>query len=182
MKKLFAFLLILGGFGTAAIVFIGNKAVNTKSDAEYLQEGLMAQQEAAEQAAQTRAELMKVVLSAPNSCEGLKAGIVFETIEGEPDPGADWPDWTAIATPAEKACLIEAFHITNAHAFKIQGKDYVRNEPSINRSSNFISDLGSATLFTDGIDYGENDGSLSLLINGYFADRATSRVTPGHDY
>jgi hypothetical protein len=46
----------------------------------------------------------------------------------------------------------------------------------------FVSDLCSAALWTDGIDYGDTDKSLSDLIAGYYANRAESRVKPAQSY
>jgi hypothetical protein len=129
-----------------------------------------------------RDQLRVKVLEAPQICMMATTKIVFDVVEGEPDPGGDWPDWTLNATPNERECIEEAFHQTNEHALKIRGEDYVRESLSINRSSRFISDVSRAALFTDGIDYGDSDASLYDLINGFYADRATSRFAPEQDY
>jgi len=181
MKSKLPLILVLGGLIIAAIVWFGNKSVNQKSDVEYIQEGLMAQREAAESEAQTKRELSATVLKAPNICRDIRAGIFFEVVDTEPDSG-DWPDWRQIASPDEVKCIMAAFHRTNAHAFKIQGKDYDRKRPSANQAANFISDVAVATLDTDGIDYGDVDGSAFVLINGYFAARAKSSFQPGNEY
>ena len=129
---------------------------------------------------ETRRALYKEVLEAPASCEGLTTEFIYTTCDNEPDEG--WPEWKLYAADAEQACMLDTLHQTNAHAFAIQAKAYDAPEPSNASVANLIFDLCSASLFTDGIDYGDTDKPASKLIKGFYADRATSAVSPGHDY
>ena len=182
MKKLFPWILILGGAAIAAIVIWGNSTVSEKSDAQILQEASLELQEKEQDARESAEALMKKVLSAPESCAGLSTAVVFAISDTEPDEGSDWPDWTKIANEAEQACLIDAFNQTNAHAFAIRGEVYETEAPDFNRISRFISDVSRASLFTDGVNYGDQDASLDTLITGFYADRAESRVRPSQSY
>lgn len=182
MKNKMALLLVCGGVVIAGIAILGNSFVSKKSDAELIQEAIFEQNRIATEKRTSAAELSKKILQTPEACQGLTAKFIFDYGDLEPDDFVSWPDWTQTANPAEQDCIVAAFHKTNAHAFAIQGKEYAQGTPVNLSVANFISDIGSATLFTDGIDYGDPDASLFDLISGYFADRAESRVSPGHDY
>ncbi len=182
MKTLIPFILVICGLGLAAFVWYGNKRADRASDEQRVLDAVLAQQEEA-RAAQERANaLMTQVLPAPAACDGLTTGVVFGLCELEPDPGEDWPDWTDAASPAEQACLLEAFHQTNRHAYEIRRESYDGAAPDANRMGRFVSDLCTAALWTDGIEIGATDKPLSDLIAGFYADRATSLVAPSQSY
>lgn len=182
MKSKLALVLLLGGAAIGGITWWGYSTVSKPSDVEILQQAIFEQQERERQQAATAAELSAQVLTAPESCAGLTTAFIYAICETEPDPGADWPDWTNIATPAEQGCMIDAVEKTNAHAHAIQNVEHTPTEPTPNRMGNFISDVCTASLFTDGVDWGDTDAPASRLINGFFADRATSIFAPGQDY
>ena len=182
MSKKLPIVLIVGGLVIGGLSWLGYQQMNKKSDDEILMDAAMDLMQQQRHAEEERSTLMTKVLSAPEECEGVKTAIVFQIIEGEPDIGKDWPDWTDFATPKERRCIMTAFHQTNEHAFRIQGKEYKRRKLDINRTSKFISEVATAALFTDGVSFGDEDSSLVTLIDGYFADRATSRTKPGYDY
>ncbi|HAE29059.1 MULTISPECIES: hypothetical protein [Hyphomonas] len=182
MKTLIPFILLICGLGLAAFVWYGNKRASEKSDEERVLEAVLEQQEQA-RAAQARAEsLMSDILAAPAACDGLTTGTVFRLCEMEPDVGEDWPDLMATTSPKERTCLLDSFHQTNRHAFEIRSETYDGVDPDTNRMGRFVSDLCTAALWTDGIDYGDTDKPLSDLIAGFYADRATSRVKPAQSY
>ena len=149
---------------------------------DYIQEGLQAQQDAQESAAEQRARLSAMKLLAPEACAEITTGFLYAICETEPDPDKDWPDWTLLAGAPEQACVTAAFHQTNAHAAKINGAEYDGAEPDGNRIGWFVSDLCRASLFTESINYGDTDASAADLIAGFFADRSESRVKPSMDY
>ena len=182
MKRFLPIFLILAGIAIGAIVFIGNKSVNQKTDAEYITEGLLEQQAAQQAAAEEAAALATKKLPAPNNCEGLTTGFIYEICETEPYGEEDWPDWRVIANDAEQACVLSAFHQTNKHAAAINGESYEGEAPNGNRVGLFLSDICGASLFTDGIDYGDADASASVLIAGFYAERSESRFKPGMGY
>ncbi len=182
MKTILPLILLLGGLAIAAIVWYGNKQTSTQSDDARLMEAILDQQDQARQDADRASRLMAQILPAPATCEGLMTQAVFSLCEMEPDIGNDWPDWKDAASSGEQACLLDAFHQTNAHAYEIRGETYDGADPDNNRMGRFVSDLCTASLWTDGIDYGDGDKSLSDLIAGYYADRATSRVKPAQSY
>ena len=182
MKNILGAVLILGGLAILAIIWFGVNATSQKSDEERLLEAMYELRAAEEKAQAERDVLRAQVLEAPEICKQATTKIIFDIVEGEPDPGADWPDWRVQANGIEMECIREAFHQTNAHALKIRGEDYVRETLPINRSSRFISDVARAALWTDGIDYGDEDASLYDLINGFYADRAESTFQPEQDY
>ena len=182
MSKKLPLILIVGGLLVGGITWLGYTTVNKKSSDQVLLESMAEMRANERNEAEKRRELMDMVLVAPASCEGLNTKFLFDYMEYEPDPGGDWPDWTNLASQAEQSCILDAFHQTNVHAFKIQGKDYKKAAPGTNRVANFMSDVSRASLFTDGVNYGDPDASLEMLVNGYYADRATSAVAPGHDY
>jgi len=182
MKTLVPFILLICGLGLAAFVWYGNKRASEVSDEQRVLDAVLEQQEAA-RAAQDRAnKLMAEILPAPAACDGLTTGTVFSLCEMEPYAGEDWPDLAAIASPRERACLLDTFHQTNTHAYEIRGESYDGLDPDSNRLGSFASDLCAAALWTDGIDYGDTDKSLSDLITGYYANRAESRVKPAQSY
>ena len=174
MKNWLPWVLILGGAAIAAIVYWGSTEVSKKSDAEILQEAIMSQRAAEEAARQSAEELSQKLLPAPASCAGLVTSVVFAVCDTEPYPEEDWPDWTLIASADEQACLVDAFHQTNAHAYEVRGETYDEEAPTGNRMGWFISAVCGASLFTDGVDYGAADASLSDLIAGFHAERAES--------
>ncbi|MEZ6000238.1 hypothetical protein [Hyphomonas sp.] len=182
MKTLVPFILVICGLGLAAFVWYGNKRASQVSDEQRVLDAVLEQQEAARAAQERASELMAEILPAPAACDGLTTGTVFSICEMEPYPGEDWPDWTAAASPAEQACLLDSFHQTNAHAYEIRSETYDGADPDANRMGRFVSDLCTAALWTDGIDYGDTDKSLSDLIAGYYTDRATSLVKPAQSY
>ena len=182
MKTLIPFILLICGLGLAAFVWYGDKHAAHQSDEERVLEAALEQQEQAREAQARAAALMSKALPAPASCDGLTTGAVFRLCEMEPDIGEDWPDLMATTSPAEQACLLDSFHQTNRHAYEIRSETYDGMDPDANRMGRFVSDLCTAALWTDGIDYGETDKSLSDLIAGYYAERATSRVKPAQSY
>ena len=182
MKRFLPIFLIVAGLAIAAITFYGNKTVNKKTDAEYITEGLLEQQAAQQAAAEEAAALATKKLPAPDNCEGLTTGFIYEICETEPYGEEDWPDWRLIANDAEQACVLSTFHQTNKHAAAINGETYDSADPNGNRVGLFLSDVCSASLFTDGIDYGDTDASASALISGFYAERSESRFKPGMDY
>ncbi len=182
MKTLVPFILLICGLGLAAFVWYGNKRASEVSDEQRVLDAVLEQQEAARAAQERANELMAQVLPAPAACDGLTTGTVFSLCEMEPDVGEDWPDLAAIASPQERACLMDTFHQTNAHAYEIRGESYDGADPDSNRLGRFTSDLCTAALWTDGIDYGDTDKPLSDLIAGYYANRAESRVKPAQSY
>jgi hypothetical protein len=182
MKTLIPFILLICGLGLAGFVWYGNKRAAEVSDEQRVLDAVLEQQEEA-RAAQERANtLMSQTLPVPAACDGLMTATVFSLCEMEPDVGEDWPDLAATSSPKERACLLDTFHQTNAHAYDIRGESYDGVDPDSNRMGRFVSDLCSAALWTDGIDYGDTDKSLSDLIAGYYANRAESRVKPAQSY
>nr|WP_321359843.1 hypothetical protein [uncultured Hyphomonas sp.] len=182
MKTLIPFILLICGIGLAAFVWYGNKRASEKSDEERVLEAVLEQQEAARAAQERASTLMAEILPVPPACDGLTSVTVFSLCEMEPDAGEDWPDLADTSTPKERACLLDSFHQTNAHAYEIRGESYDGIDPDANRMGRFVSDLCTAALWTDGIDYGDTDKPLSNLIAGFYADRATSRVKPAQSY
>ena len=182
MKRFLPMFLILAGIAIGAIAFFGNKTVNQKSDAEYIAEGLQAQRDAEADKAAAIARLSALKLPAPTECEGLTTGFIYEICETEPYGEEDWPDWRLIADAEQQACVLAAFHQTNRHAASINGEVHVSADPNGNRVGVFLADICGASLFTDGIDYGDTDASASDLIAGFYAERSESRVRPGMDY
>ena len=182
MRKKLAITLGLGGVIIAGIAILGNNYVSQKSDAQLIQEAILEQNRVAEEKRKSAAELAKTVLQAPEICQGQTAGFIFDYIDLEPDDYVSWPDWTLSANEVEQACMVAAFHTTNAHAFAIQGKEYTESTPANLGMANFIADVGPATLMTDGIDYGEQNASLYDLLNGFYVDRATSIYKLGREY
>ena len=182
MKIILPLGLILGAVVIAATVWLGSQNTKTASDAELIQEAILEQRAQEQQRLEAAARLMTKVLPAPASCEGLTTQFVYDICATEPDDLVSWPDWTQIAGPAQQACILDAFHQTNAHAFEIRGEVYDPAAPDNTRVTRFISDLCSASLWTDGIDYGDADKAVSDLVAGYYADRADSRVKPGQSY
>lgn len=183
MKSKLPLILILGGILIGAITWFGYQGVNKKSSEQILYEGIMEQRQAERDRLDEARRLASRPLTTPASCGGgVTTGFIFEICEGEPDPGADWPEWTEIATAEEQRCILDAFHQTNQLAFLIQDKEYSVETPSTNRVSNFISDLCTAALFTDGVDYGDSDAYAYYLVEGYYKDRSESAVAPGHEY
>ena len=179
--RTFFFILFMALF-IAGVSWYGYRHVNKPSDDEILRDAILDYQQDQRDQAARAGELSKKVLSAPASCEGLTTGFVYAYCETEPDPGEDWEDWRQMFNMAQGTCVMDAFHQTNAHAFEIQGKPYNPVDPGVNRVARFVSDLCGASLWTDGVDWGDEDASLTTLINGYYADRATSIFKPGHDY
>ena len=182
MKYVIGAVLLLGGLAILAIIGFGVSATSEKSEEEKLLDAMFELRAAEEQAQAEREVLRTTVLGAPEICKQATTRIVFDVVEGEPDPGEDWPDWRGLANGIELECIREAFHQTNEHALKIRGEDYAREPLTINRSSRFISDVARAALWTDGIDYGDADASLYDLVNGFYADRAESLFKPEQDY
>lgn len=182
MKTIFPTAILLGGIGLAAIMWLTHAPASAQSDEERILGVILDQRQQEQERREQAAELMKAVLPAPASCDGLTTQVVFDICATEPDPGGAWPDWKQVAAPAEQACLLGTFHQTNAHAFTIRGETYEAAVPDNNRMGHFVTDLCTAALWTDGIDYGDTDKPLPSLIEGYYAHRATSRVTPAQDY
>lgn len=182
MSKKLGAILVIGGLAIAGIIWAGQNAVSKKSDAEWIQEGLMEQREAAERARVEALALSEKVLVAPESCAAAKTGVLYSFCDMEPYADKPWPSWADHADDAAQTCIKDAFHNTNAHAFAIQAKTYEISPIPNPRIANFISDLCSASLFTEGIDYGDRDKSVSDLINGFYADRAESSFAPRQDY
>lgn len=182
MRSWMAAILILGGIAIAGIAWWGYSTVSKPSDVAALQDAILDQQAREREQAETAAALSTEILAAPDSCVGLTTAFIFNICELEPDPGADWPDWTTIASTAEQVCMVDALEATNAHAHAIQNVEHTPTDPTANQMGRFVSDVCTASLFTDGVDYGDETASASVLIDGFFADRATSRVKPGQDY
>ena len=182
MKKIWPFVLILGGAAIAAIVWFGMKSVNTKPDVELLNEAILEMQAQEQQQRDGAAILMATALAAPDSCAGVTTGIAFAICEGKTEHGSPLPDWTAMTSPAEQACILDAFHQTNAHAFQIRGEDYDRSAPDDVRVKTFVVDLCDAILWSDGIGWGDTDSPLLDLIDAFYADRAESLVAPKRTY
>ncbi len=183
MKKFLGAVLILGGVAIIGVIVWGKMNTSKVSDEQRLIDAALDLRAAEAERVQTAAELSAIALEAPETCNGLTTGFVYDFCEMEPDPGVDWPIWTEVSSPETHACVLDAFHRTNEHAFKIQGGEpYVADTPEPQRVARFISDICSASLFTDGVDWGDQDADLTTLINGYYVDRSQSRVTPGHDY
>jgi hypothetical protein len=178
MNKALPAILIFGGIAIGAISWLGYQAANTKSQDQILMEAMQAERQRQEDLI----GLKKLVLTVPETCNKQTTGFIFAVCGQEPDAGKDWPDWTHQANSAEQTCMLDSFHVTNAHSRKLQGKDYTPETPPTNRISSFISDVCSASLFTDGINYGETDKPANILIKGYFVDRADSSVKPTFDY
>ena len=182
MNKIWPVVLILGGIAIAAIVWFGMKSVKTKSDTELLNDAIFEMQAQEEKQREEAATLMATVLPTPDSCAGVTTGIVFAICEGETVDGGPLPDWTAMASPAEQACILDAFHQTNAHAYRIRREDYDGAAPDDVRVKTFVIDLCEAILWSDGIGWGDTDSPLPALIDAFYADRAESRVTPKRPY
>lgn len=182
MKKILPVILGLGGLAIAAIVWFGMKSVNTKSDVALLNETILEMQAEEARQREDAAMLMETVLPSPDSCAGVTTGIAFAICEGETEHGGPLPDWTAMASPAEQACILDAFHQTNAHAFRIRGEDYDRAAPDDVRVKTFVADLCDAILWSDGIGWGDTDSPMIALIDAFYANRAESRVAPKRTY
>ncbi len=182
MKSKLPYVLLIGGIVIAGISWWGYQTVSTPTDTEVLHQAILDQHQRDLQQAENAAALSAQVLTAPESCAGLTTAFIFNVCDLEPDPGNNWPDWRTIASPAEQTCIVDALEKTNAHAHAIQNVEHTPADPTTNQAGRFISDVCTASLFTDGVDYGDADASASALIGGFFADRATSAVTPGHDY
>jgi hypothetical protein len=182
MNKIWPVALILGGVAIAAIIWFGMKSVNTKSDVELINEAILEMRDQEAQQREDAAMLMATVLPSPGSCAGVTTGIAFAICEGETEHGGPLPDWTAMTSSAEQACILDAFHQTNAHAFRIRGEDYDEAAPDDVRVKTFVADLCDAILWSDGIGWGDTDSPLTALIDAFYADRAESRVTPKRVY
>ena len=182
MNKIWPVVLILGGVAIVAFVWFGMKSVNTKSDTELLNDAIFEMQAQEEKQREEAATLMATVLPTPDSCAGVTTGIAFAICEGETEHGAPLPDWTAMASPGEQACILDAFHQTNAHAYRIRREDYDGAAPDDVRVKTFVIDLCEAILWSDGIGWGDTDSPLPALIDAFYADRAESRVTPKRPY
>ncbi len=182
MNKIWPVVLILGGVAIAAIVWLGMKSVNTKSDVELLHEAILEMQATEARQREEAVALMATVLPAPDSCAGVTTGIVFALCEGETEDGGPLPDWTMMASPAEQACILDTFHQTNEHAFTIRREAYDGAAPNDARLMAFVSDLCGAVLWSDGIGWGDTDSPLPALIDAFYVDRADSVVAPTQSY
>lgn len=182
MNKALGWILLLGGIVIIAIVVWGRTSTTKKTDIDYLHEAMLEQQAAEAAKAENAAALSQKVLVAPDACDSVTTGFIFNQCEREPDIGDDWPDWTEIANADEQTCMLAAFHQTNAHALAIRGEPHEVTVPDTNRMGRFISDVCGASLFTDGVDWGDQNVVATLLLNGFYADRAQSRVMPSQDY
>ena len=158
MKKIWPVVLILGG------------------------EAILEMQAQEEKQREEAARLMATVLPTPGSCADVTTGIVFAICEGETEDGAPLPDWTAMASPGEQACILDAFHQTNAHAYRIRREDYDGAAPDDVRVKTFVIDLCEAILWSDGIGWGDTHSPLPALIDAFYADRAESRFAPKRSY
>ena len=182
MNKSLPLTLILGGTAIAVLSWYGYSALQKPSDEEILRAAMQQEAERQAAAAEEADRLRQTALPAPAACQGVTTGFIYAICETEPDPGRDWPDWTALANAAEQACLTETFHQTNTHALAIRREQYEATQPDANRMGRFASDLCGASLFTDGVDWGDTDKPASTLIEGFYADRAESRFAPEQDY
>lgn len=182
MKSVLPSILVTAVIVAAVIAWFANQRASQPSEAERVQEAMLDLQADERRKAERAEELMQMVLPAPESCDGLTTGFLFAICESEPDDFVSWPDWTQIANGAEQRCVLDSFHQTNAHAADIRGETYEPEPPENNRVTRFVSDLCTAALWTDGIDWGDKEASASDLVSGYYADRATSRVTPAQSY
>lgn len=181
MKKRLPIMLVLGGVAIAVIVGIGIKMTTTRSDAEIIRDSIHEQRALDARQADDAAVLMATILPVPESCAGLSTRFVFRICDGEPNAGNPWPDWTSVTAPEERACILGAFHQTNAHAHRIQGSRYDMAEPDNERVSAFVSGLCAAVLWADDMTWGD-DKPLGELIEAYYADRAESMIAPKRAY
>lgn len=170
-------MLILGGLIIGGIVIFGSRYASLKSDDQILQEAIWEQSRREDEQQKSAAELIKTVLPTPESCANLKAGFVFDYLDLEPDDLVSWPDWTLHATPAEQTCVLDALHTTNTQAYTLQGREYVIETPSNKSVVRFLDAVGSATLTTEGINYGDPNVPMDLLVGGYFVERTEMRLS-----
>jgi len=164
------------------ITWFGSQYASQKSDDQVLQEAMNDLANQQEVAAAEAANLAAKVLTAPAECQGVTTKFVFDYVGLEPDDFVSWPNWTDTASATDQACILAAFHQTNAHAFAIQGQDYVKSDPPNLSVARFVEDLSSAALWTDDVEYDDPNASAFALISGYYVDRAESATKPAQDY
>ena len=178
MKKHLPIILIVLGLAIAAISYFGYQAVNKKSDIQIMQEYVRSQDN--KQAALV--ELAKKVLDAPESCKQVKALPFLGICELEPYEGNPAPTWYTGLNDFEKNCIVQAFHVTNEHAYKFRDSEYQSEAPSDIKVIDFSCDVSAATLFDDNIDYEDPNATAAELLESFYRERAGTRSGPKISY
>ncbi|NND59816.1 MAG: hypothetical protein HKN49_06060 [Gammaproteobacteria bacterium] len=182
MKKALPVILIVGGIVIAAITYFGYRAANKTSDVEVLQRAIIQQQLDEERKAADLGKLGKQPLQPPAECADVTTAIFFNLCELEGDAGAPEPDWTSAASAPEQVCILAALHRTNEHAYRLQQRQYGDEQRAAARAIDFACDVAAATLYAEGIGYGDTDARAVDLLTAFFAERTESHYGPRRSY
>lgn len=178
MNKKLPFILIILGIAIAAISYFGYQTVNKKSDIQVMQSYLNAQADKQVELA----ALAKTIPEIPEACKQVKALPIFKICDLEPYEGQPTPAWNTGLGDTHQQCIVEAFHVTNEHAFKFRDSEYNRETPKDLAVISFSCGLSSAVLFDDNIDYEDPNASAAELIESFYRERAGTRSGPKISY